>query len=311
MAEKLIILGSGPSGLTAAIYAARADLNPLVLEGINPGGQLMGTTEVDNFPGFPDGIMGPELIQNMKKQAERFGAKFETKNVDSVDFSNPKNLKLVVSEKTYETESLIIATGATARWLNLGKDEERFWGKGYTACATCDGFFFRDKIVGVVGGGDSACEEADFLTKFATKVYLIHRRDELRASKPMQKRVFDNPKIEILWDKNVTDLHGENLLESVELTDSKTDKKNSLKLDGLFVSIGHTPATKFLGESLEKLPNGYLKVENHTKTKIPSVFVAGDVCDHQYRQAITAAGMGCMAALDAERYLTGGISQTY
>ncbi len=300
--EKLIIVGSGPAGLTAAIYAARADLNPLVLEGPNPGGQLMTTSDVENFPGFPDGIMGPELISNMRTQAQKFGARCEMKAVSSVDFSDPKNLKLTVNDEEISAQAVIIATGSVARWLNLGKGEERFWGKGYTACATCDGAFFRGKTVAIVGGGDSACEEATFLTKFAEKVYLIHRRKELRASKPMQKRVFENDKIEVIWNQNVTDLKGETVLESVELTDTDTGEKSELKIQGLFMGIGHDPSTKFLNDSLE-LTNGYIKVKNHTNSSIPSVFVGGDVADWHYQQAITAAGWGCMAALDAENYL--------
>lgn len=301
--EKLVILGSGPAGLTAAIYAARADLSPLVFEGPHPGGQLMTTTDVENFPGFTDSIMGPQLIDNMRKQAERFGARCKIKAVTKVDFSDSKNLKLKIDNQQITADSVIIATGSTARWLNLGQGEEKYWGKGYTACATCDGAFFRGKTVGIVGGGDSACEEASFLTKFADKVYLIHRRKELRASKPMQKRVFNNKKIEILWNQNVTQLCGETLLESLELTQTDTGKKSELKIQGLFMAIGHDPATKFLDTALE-LENGYIKVTNHTRTNVPSVFVAGDVADWHYQQAITAAGWGCMAALDAETYLT-------
>ncbi|MCF7812014.1 thioredoxin-disulfide reductase [Candidatus Gracilibacteria bacterium] len=307
--ERLIILGSGPAGLTAALYAARADLEPLVLEGGEPGGQLMTTTDVENFPGFPDGIMGPQLIQNMKQQAERFGTRYGKKRITKVDFSDEKNLKLWAGDEELQAQSLIIATGARARWLPFDNGEKKkemekkYWGKGYTACATCDGAFYRDKIVGVVGGGDSACEEATFLTKFAKKVYLIHRRDELRASKPMQQRVFENEKIEVLWNKNVTDLKGEKKLEAVELTDSESKKTSELKLDGLFAAIGHIPNTDFLEGHLEMEDNKYLKVKNSTRTKVPSVFVAGDVADWRYRQAITAAGWGCMAALDAEHYL--------
>ncbi|MDH3324525.1 MAG: thioredoxin-disulfide reductase [Candidatus Peregrinibacteria bacterium] len=302
MKEKLIIIGSGPAGFTAAIYAARADLAPLVFEGGEPGGQLMGTTDVENFPGFPDGIMGPTLMSNMREQAQKFGAKTVFKTVDRVDFSNPKNLVLFAGKEKFETECVIIATGASARWLNLGKGEEKFAGKGYSACATCDGAFFRDKKVAVVGGGDSACEEAGFLTKFASKVYLIVRRDELRASLPLQKRVKENEKIEILWNSSITDLRGENALEFVELKDNVSGEVKDLPLDGVFMAIGHTPNTKFLGEQLET-KHGFLKVSGFTKTNIPSVFVAGDVSDPIYQQAISAAGAGCQAALDAERYL--------
>jgi thioredoxin reductase (NADPH) len=303
--EKLIIIGSGPAGLTAAIYAARAELQPLVFEGESAGGQLMGTTEVENFPGFPEGIMGPKLMNDMREQAKKFGARTEFKKIDTVDFSNAKNLKLWSGNTEYQTQSVIIATGAAARWLQLGKGEEKYWGKGYTACATCDGAFFREKVVAVVGGGDSACEEAMFLTRFASQVYQIYRgpKEKMRASKPMQQRVFDNPKIEMMFHKNVTDLQGDGKLESVELTDSKTDKKSKLSLDGLFMAIGHDPNTAFLDGQLELLPNKYIKVTDHTKTAIPSVFVAGDVSDFHYQQAITAAGAGCMAALDAEHYL--------
>ncbi len=301
--EKCIIIGTGPAGLTAAIYTARAELQPLVFEGIEPGGQLMGTTEVENFPGFPEGVMGPVLMGDMRKQAQKFGAKTVFKSADRVDFSDPKNLKVYAGEEEFTAESVIIATGASARWLELGKGEEKYKSKGYSACATCDGAFFRDKIVGVVGGGDSALEEAMFLTKFASKVYLIHRRDEFRASKPMQKRVFENEKIEILWNKTVTDFHGGNLLESVELTDTQNQETSKLELNGLFVALGHIPNTKFLADSLDLDDRGFIQVIDQTKTKVPSVFVAGDVSDPHYQQAVTAAGAGCMAALDVEGYL--------
>ena len=302
MAEKLIILGSGPAGLTAAIYAARADLAPVIFEGAQPGGQLMGTTDVENFPGFPQGVLGPELIAKMREQAQKFGAKSVFKSADRVDFSDAENLKIFVGEEVFESQSVIIATGASARWLSLGQGEERFFGKGYTACATCDGAFFREKTVGVVGGGDTACEEAMFLTRFAAKVYLIVRRDELRASKPMQKRVHENPKIEILWNRSVTQLNGETVLESVQLTDNQSKKISEMPLDGLFMAIGHDPNTKFLDDILET-DKGYLKVKNNTRTSVKSVFVAGDVSDYHYQQAITAAGAGCMAAMDAEAFL--------
>lgn len=301
--EKLIIIGTGPAGLTSAIYAARAELAPLIFEGMEPGGQLMGTSEVENFPGFPEGIIGPQLMDNMRKQAQRFGAKTAFKFIDKVDFSDPKNLKLWSGSEEFTSEAVIIATGASAIWLPLGESGERYKGRGYSACATCDGAFFKDKIVGVVGGGDSALEEATFLTRFASKVYLIHRRDEFRASKPMQHRVFENEKIEILWNKSVTDMKGEPALQVVELTDSNTGEKSELGLNGLFVAIGHKPNTDFLKGSLDLDERGFIKVTNHTKTKIPSVFVAGDVSDPHYQQAITAAGAGCMAALDVEGYL--------
>lgn len=306
MSEKhrVIIIGSGPSGLTAAIYAARAELKPLIFEGKNPGGQLMGTSDVENFPGFPEGVMGPTLVNDMRKQAKKYGATSLYKFVDKVDFSDPENLKVYAGGDEFLAETVIIATGADAKWLNLGKGEnEKYWGKGYTACATCDGAFYRDKKVAVVGGGDTACEEATFLTRFASKVYLVVRRDELRASKPMQKRVMEHEKIEILWNRSVIDLHGEKLLDSVTLSNNEGGDDEKIDISGLFMAIGHTPNTKFLGDLLEKDNLGYLVVKNHTRTSIPSVFVAGDVADHRYQQAITAAGAGCMAAMDAEKYL--------
>lgn len=302
--EKLIIIGTGPAGLTAALYASRADLQPLLFEGKEPGGQLMGTTEIENFPGVPTGTTGPSLITRVKEQAQTFGTRFAFETVEKVDFSDPKALKLWTDGNSYEAQAVIVATGASARWLHLGQGEEKYWGKGYTACATCDGAFFRDKTVAVVGGGDSACEEAHFLTKFCKKVYLIHRRDELRASKPMQKKVLEHEKIEILWNKAVTKLEGENKLEAVELSDTVEKNTSSLKIEGLFMAIGHNPNTKFLEGHLEFQDKGYLKVKNHTRSNVKSVFIAGDCADHRYRQAITAAGMGCMAALDAEHYLS-------
>lgn len=303
MKEHCIILGSGPAGLTAAIYAARADLNPLVFEGEDPGGQLLQTSEVENFPGFKDGILGPSLMNEMREQAKRFGARTVYKKITKTDFSDPENLKCWAGEELFEAKTVIIATGAQARWLNLKKGEEKYWGKGYTSCATCDGAFYREKTVAVVGGGDSACEEASFLTKFASQVYLIHRRSELRASKPMQKRVMNNDKIKIIWNQNVTDLRGQDRLESVELTETDTDKTSELSLDGLFVAIGHKPNTEIFAGQIDMKDNGYLLSKKFTRTNVPSVFVAGDVTDDHYRQAITAAGWGCMAALDAEHYL--------
>jgi thioredoxin reductase (NADPH) len=302
--EKLIIIGSGPAGLTAALYAARAELKPVVFEGKEPGGQLMGTTDIENFPGVADGTTGPSLMVRMREQAQKFGTETKFETIEKVDFSDPLDLKLWSNEHEYHAECVIIATGAAARWLNLGKGEEKYKGKGYTACATCDGAFFRDKVVAVVGGGDSACEEATFLTKFAKKVYLIHRRDTLNASKPMQQRVFDNANVEILWNKNVTDLRGDPVLQKVELTDSVDGSTSELELDGLFMAIGRIPNTKFLEGHLDIGRGGYLEVIENTKSKIPSVFIAGDCSDPHYQQAIMAAGMGCAASLDAEHYLT-------
>jgi len=303
--KSVIIIGGGPAGLTAAIYTSRADITTTVIEGPEVGGQLMGTTEVENFPGFKDGITGPALIQEMHAQAAHFGTQFIHGTVDRVDFSDADNLKMWIGEKEMTAQAVIIATGASARWLNLGKGEEKFWGKGYSACATCDGAFFRGKIVAVVGGGDSACEEATFLTRFAEKVYLIHRRKEFRASQPLQKRVFDNSKIEVLWPYAVTDLIGENKLEGANLKNLETDEVKKLEIQGLFVAIGHTPNTKFLGDQIKTDEKGFIAPQNNTSThtNIPSVFVAGDVSDYRYQQAITAAGAGCMAALDAEHYL--------
>lgn len=301
--KKLVIVGSGPAGLTAGIYAARADLEPIIFEGPEPGGQLMGTTEIENFPGFPNGIMGPQLMQDMRSQAKKFGAETVMKKITKVDFSDPAHLKLWADDNLYEAESVILATGASAKWLNLGKGEEKYWGKGYTACATCDGAFFRDKTVAVVGGGDSACEEAHFLTRFASKVYMIVRRDEFRASKPMQKRVLEHEKIEVLWNKSVTDLKGDPLLQSVDLVDNVTGDASELELNGLFMAIGHHPNTEVFADYVDLEDNKYFKVSDNTKTNVASVFVAGDCSDWRYRQAITAAGYGCMAALDVEKYL--------
>jgi len=303
--QKCIIIGSGPAGLTAAIYAARAEMAPLVFEGAEPGGQLMGTTVVENWPANMANKTGPMLMNEMREQAQKFGAKTEFKKIDSVDFSDSENLKLFSGQEEYTSETVIIATGASARWLELGKGEEKFHGKGYSACATCDGAFFRDKVVCVVGGGDSAAEEATFLTKFAKKVYLIYRgpQEKMRASAPMQKRVFANEKIEFIPNKNVTNLLGEMKLEAVELTDSVTGEVSKLEVDGCFVAVGHTPNTKFLNGILKADAKGFLKVTNFTRTSIPSVFVAGDVSDPRYQQAVTAAGAGCMAALDAEKFL--------
>jgi thioredoxin reductase (NADPH) len=300
----VIILGSGPAGLTAAIYAARAELKPLVLEGLQPGGQLTITTDVENYPGFEHGIMGPDLMVIMKKQAARFGTELEQVIVDRVELSGDvKNL--YAGDKEYRCRTLIISTGATARWLGL-ESENKLKGYGVSACATCDGFFFKEKVIAVVGGGDSAVEEATFLTKFGTKVYLIHRRDELRASKAMQTRATANEKLEMVWNSTVAEVLGspETGLTGVKLKNTKTGELSDLECQGLFIAIGHDPNTKIFEGQLDMDDNGYLVIEaGGTKTNIPGVFAAGDVSDHVYRQAVTAAGMGCMAALDAERYL--------
>ena len=306
----VIIIGSGPAGLTAALYTARSDLRPLMFEGLEPGGQLMLTTEVENFPGFPDGRMGPELMADMRKQAERFGAELVSSNVSSVDFTKGSPHTVVVGDETFKARTVIISTGATARWLNL-PNEQRLIGRGVSSCATCDGFFFRNRELVVVGGGDSAMEEATFLTKFATKVTVIHRRDELRATKIMQDRAFANPKIEFIWNAEVIDVLGDEVLEAVRLRDTVTGVESEFKTDGLFLAIGHDPATKLFVDQLELDEAGYIVVkETSTATSVDGVFAAGDVTDHVYRQAITAAGMGCKAAIDAERHL-GVIAHTW
>jgi len=311
--KEIIIVGSGPAGLTAAIYTARANLKPLVIEGEpsstsdQPGGQLMLTTEVENYPGFPDGIMGPELMANFRAQAERFGAEFITKKVTRVDLSSSP-FGVWVGDPTAETptflsDSLIVSTGAKALMLDL-PNEINLVGHGLSTCATCDGFFFRDQEIAVVGGGDSAVEEAMFLSRFGSKVTIIHRRDELRASKIMQERAFANPKIDFLWNHEVVEYIGETKLEGVKVRNVLTDEMNDFNVSGLFVAIGHIPNTDIFAGQLDLLDNGYIKtVSDSSETNIDGVFACGDVQDFTYRQAITAAGSGCMAAIDAERWL--------
>lgn len=302
MTEKVAIIGSGPAGLTAAIYTARADLKPLMIEGMERGGQLMLTTDVENYPGFPDGIMGPELMESFRKQAERFDTRIMSYDVTRVDFSS-RPFRIWVDEDEYQADSVIISTGASARWLGL-ESETRLRGHGVSACATCDGFFFRDKEIAVVGGGDSAAEEALFLTKFASKVYLIHRRDELRASKIMAKRVLEHDKIEVIWDSVVVDVLGDDLVTGLRIHNRVTDEDSDLAVEGLFLAIGHDPNTKIFQGHVELDDQGYILTPGSTTmTSVPGVFAAGDVTDHVYRQAITAAGIGCQAAIDAERWL--------
>ncbi|XEC94832.1 thioredoxin-disulfide reductase [Paenibacillus tarimensis] len=305
---KSIIIGTGPAGLTAAIYLARANLNPLVIEGPEPGGQLTTTTDVENFPGFPEGIMGPELMENMRKQAERFGAEFRTGWVNSVDTSKRPFTLQVEGQGELQAETLIISTGASAKYMGIPGERDNV-GKGVSTCATCDGFFFRGKKIIVVGGGDSAMEEANFLTRFATEVVLVHRRDELRASKIMQDRARENNKIS--WKLNCTPV--EVLASGMGVTglkvrNNETGEEEVIETDGLFVAIGHTPNTKFLNNQIETDETGYIIVKPGTsETNVPGIFACGDVQDHKYRQAITAAGSGCMAALDSEKFLEGNM----
>ena len=299
---KLVIIGSGPAGLTAAIYAARANLRPLVIEGMEPGGQLTLTTEVENFPGFPEGIMGPELMERFKAQAKRFGAEFVSGLVTKAELKS-KPIKLFLGEKQLSADSVIVASGASAKWLDI-EAEKKFKGRGVSTCATCDGAFYRNQDVIVVGGGDSAMEEANFLTRFCKKVYLVHRRDSFRASKIMVDRALKNPKIEILLDTIVVDIEGAQSVEKVTLENVKSKERATLVVQGIFVAIGHTPNTQIFKGQLEMNDSGYLVVDpNSTATKIAGVFSAGDVHDFRYRQAITAAGSGCRAAMDAEKYL--------
>lgn len=308
--KKLVIIGSGPAGFTAAIYAARANLAPLMYEGFfsgPSGGQLMTTTEVENFPGFPDGITGPELMDSMKQQALRFGTQILTEDVDAVDLSE-RPFKVKGGKTTVLADSIVIATGATAKRLDIpGANDGEFWQKGVTACAVCDGAMpiFRDKELYVIGGGDTAVEEATFLTKYGSKVYIVHRRDELRASKIMVQHAMDNPKIEILWNQVLTKIEGTDVVESVTLQNVETKEETKRDAAGVFFAIGHNPNTTFLNQQLDTDEQGYLVVkQGSTYTSVDGVFAAGDVQDKVYRQAISAAGSGCMAALDAERWLT-------
>jgi thioredoxin reductase (NADPH) len=301
--HRVVILGSGPAGLTAAIYSARADLATTLVEGSDAGGQLMITTEVENYPGFERGIMGPELMDVMRKQAARFGTRFVGGDATAVDLSK-RPFTVETGEGRLEADALIIATGAQAKWLGL-PNEQRLRGHGVSACATCDAFFFRDKVVYVVGGGDSAIEESTFLTKFASKVHVVHRRDELRASKIMQARALGNPKIEVVWSTVVTDVLGGETMTGLRLKDVKTGREREVKADGLFLAVGHAPNTALFKGQLDLDKGGYISLPGPgTRTSVEGVFAAGDVADHTYRQAVTAAGMGCQAALDAERWLT-------
>jgi thioredoxin reductase (NADPH) len=305
--HKVIIIGSGPAGLTAALYSARANLSPIVFEGIQPGGQLTITTEVENFPGFPKGVLGPELMDLMREQAQHFGAQCLYKNITRVDLSSPP-FKLWSDNELFLAEALIVATGASAKWLGIPSEKE-FMGYGVSACATCDGFFFKALEVVVVGGGDTAIEEATFLTKFASKVTIVHRRDQLRASKIMQEKAQKNPKIAFVWDSVVEEIlgkeeNGKKSVTGVKLKNVRTGVVSVLKTDGVFMGIGHQPNTQLFGSQLEMDSVGYLVVKGRsTHTSVAGVFAAGDVADSVYRQAISAAGSGCMAAIDAERWL--------
>lgn len=301
--HNVIIIGSGPAGLTAALYAGRAELEPLVLTGLQPGGQLTITTDVENFPGFPEGVQGPELMQKLTKQAERFGANVLQENVASVDLST-KPYKVKTDANEYQAKSIIIATGAEVKWLGL-ENETRLRGKGVTACATCDGFFFKDLDILVIGGGDSAMEEALFLTKFGKSVTIVHRRDEFKASKIMLKRAQENPKISFITDVTILDILGQDSFAGIRIKDNKTGEERDIVAQGYFVAIGHTPAVRiFKDAGIELDEKGYIAQKHFTQTNIPGVFVAGDVHDHRYRQAVVSAGEGCKAALDAEKYLT-------
>jgi len=300
--RNVIVIGSGPAGFTAALYAARANLAPLVLKGLEAGGQLMLTTDVENYPGFADGLLGPELMDQMEKQAARFGAEILPVHVTDVDLSE-RPFVVRAGDQEWRGRTIIVATGATARWLGV-PGEEKLRGRGVSACATCDGFFFRDRELVVVGGGDTAMEEATFLTKFASKVTIVHRRDNFRASKVMSARALANPKVDVIWNTTVAEVHGDDAVSGVTLNDIRTDRSRTFAADGLFVAIGHDPNTALFRGKLALDDEGYVTVaEPRTATSVPGVFAAGDVTDRIYRQAVTAAGQGCKAAIDAERFL--------
>lgn len=300
--ENIIIIGSGPAGLTAAIYASRALLKPLMIEGEEVGGQLMTTTDVENYPGFPEGIMGPALMEQTKKQAERFGTRFISRNVTKIDLSQ-RPFRVWVGDAEYQSKAIIISTGASAKYLGL-ESEKKLLGRGVSACATCDGAFFRDQKVIVVGGGDTAMEEATFLTRFASEVIIVHRRDEFRASKIMADKALNHPKIKVMWDSALEEVLGDNVVTGARIKNLKTDEVTELKVDGVFIAIGHKPNTDLFKGQLDMNEVGYLKVQPYsTWTSVEGVFASGDVADDKYRQAITAAGTGCMAAIDCERWL--------
>ncbi|MBY0495612.1 MAG: thioredoxin-disulfide reductase [Cyanobacteria bacterium] len=308
--RQVIIIGSGPAGLTAALYASRANLKPLLIEGIEAGGQLMLTTMVENYPGFRSGVMGPGLMAEMRAQAEHFGAEIVQGDVSSVDLSN-RPFTINVDKTTYTADALIIATGASAKWLDLGVDK-KLSGRGVSTCATCDGFFFKGLPVAVIGGGDTAMEEAIYLSKLATKVTVIHRRDTLRASKVMQDKAMSMPNISFIWNSEVVDIKDldQGKVTALVLRDTKTGEKSELTVEGVFIGIGHTPNTQLFKGQLQMHDNGYLKTHDGSRTSVRGVFAAGDVQDHVYRQAVTAAGSGCMAAIDAERFLSGTLHES-
>lgn len=302
---RCLIIGSGPAGYTAGIYTGRADIKPLLYEGNQPGGQLTITTDIENFPGYPEGVAGTAMMADLRKQAQRFGCDVRSGFIKEIDLSHRPFLAKDDHGVKIEAETVIIATGATAKWLGLDT-EKQYYGIGVSACATCDGYFYRNQVVAVVGGGDTACEEANYLSTLCSKVYLVHRRDELRASKAMQRRVLENPKIEMLWNSRISSILGTELdgVTGMEIEDSKSGAKKEYDVNGIFVAIGHKPVTDFLNGQLELDEQGYIKVQNPTSaTSVPGVFAAGDVCDPNYRQAIVAAGKGCVAAMDVERFL--------